>query len=522
MPDIDFLANQKPADGQEPKNQADKKEKIIWSEPDKDKPLVKEAPFSWLPFLNKKKSAKEPTPGSKPTVDKNRIKESRREILKLIKRNENLGLEKKKRPGKNLSSTFAQDINKPRGKVLDLLAGLMEKFKKQPSHKQILIDYQRVFNQEKIKRSSLNAPAGPVAARFSELKSGSPARLAEVAPLAEAATEAESTDDGGGFSRRRAERIGQAGPSKSVFNIRLATEKKSAMVGPARPAGSPRFAGEAGAPAKRAKTAKNNFLSDFFRMIKNKTAVSGRPKSRPIKINLAEIFKKIKLKIFKSPPAARAPAEKREIKIKAKPLEPKEPAQTKTEPPEILETNLIKGEIITFFDWHKKIIVLINAILIPVFFIAVIYFGLMFYQKQNQAKIQEQAKKFNELTAEIKQEEIGLKEITKFQARLKIVSQIFAKHIYWTNFFKFLEDNTIKDVYYTGFSGDTSGGYSLNAIASRFSNISEQVGILKNNKKITDVRSVGGEFISGGAVKTNQARVKFILDFSILRSIFIE
>lgn len=470
MSDIDFLGDKKPADDQEPKNKDDKEEKIIWSEPEEDKPLAKEVPFSLLSFLNKKKETEKPAAESRPTIDKNKIRELRREILKLIKRNESLGPEEKKKTGKNL------------------LAGLIEKFKKQPSHKEILIDYQQVFNQEKIKRSLPAGQADPAVAQLSALKFDSPARLAEAS--AKPATGSSSARAKGSekVSPKLSHRD-QAGLTKQVFNVRPSIEKKPAA---ARPA--PEF--------------KNSFLSGFLKIIKDKIAAFSRSKLRPAKNNLAEISQKIQPEIVKTPPAKPAPEEKREV------------SKTKEEPAEVLETNLIKGEIITFFDWRKKIVILISAILIPSFFITAVYFGLTYYQKQNQTEIQDQAKKFSELTAVIKQEEVGLKEITDFQARLKIISQIFAKHIYWTNFFKFLEDNTVRDIYYAGFSGDTGGDYSLDAIGSRFSNISEQVDILRNNEKITDVQAVGGEFIPGDAA--NKTRVKFTLSFSILKSIFTE
>lgn len=408
MSDIDFLANKKPDDDQKSKKPDDKKEKIIWSEPDKDNPLVKEAPFYALPFLNKEKEAKKPASPAgwpavapAPAVDKNKIRESRREILKSIKYGKNSKPKEKKR----LSKSW--------------LAGLTEKFKKSPSHKEILIDYQQVFNQEKIRRNQSARSAGEAAA---------PAQPAEQAGLP----------------------AEQPGLIKKV--LRPAVERKPVVVRPVEIVP----AGEAAA------------------------------KPEPVK---------------------RVGEKKAEVEIKAKPIE-------------VLETNLIEGEIITFFDWHKKIIILINAVIVPVFLIGVIYLGLMYYQKQNQVKIQEQAKKFNELTAEIKKEETGMKEITDFKTRLKLVSQIFAKHIYWTNFFKFLEDNTIKDIYYTGFSGDTGGDYSLDVIASRFSNIFEQVEALKNNQKITDVQTIGGDSIPGSAA--GKTGVKFNLNFSILKSIFTE
>ena len=428
MPDIDFLGNKKD-DDQEPKNQGNKKEKIAWSEPDKDKPLVKETPFRWLSSLTKKKETNQPAQAPKSAIDKNKIQKSRREILKLIKHNENSGLKEKKKSGQGW------------------LARLIEKLKKQPSHNEVLIDYHKVFNQGKIDREPAARPADPAADRLSAAKFASSTRQTKSVSLPDPRSI-------GDFDEARA--------TTKVEPVRQKEVKPEIPRPPAKPTG---LASPAEAPARQAET-----------LIKT-TA-------------------------------------------KDKPSKPEEPVKIKPERLEVLETNLIKGEIITFFDWHKKIIIFINAILIPVFLIAVIYLGFMYYQKQTQLKIEEQAKKLDELKTEIKQAETDLKEITDFQAKLKIVSQIFSEHIYWTNFFKFFEDYTIKDVYYAGFSGDTSGDYLLDAIAKRYSNISEQVNILKNNEKITDVRTVGGEAISND--EAGEDSIKFNLNISILNSIFTE
>lgn len=489
MSDIDFLANKKPADDQEPKNQ-NKKEKIIWSEPNKDKPLVKETPFSMLSFFGKKKEINQPVAAPKPIVDNNKLKASRREILNLIKRNESSAPKEKQPPGKGL------------------LTRLIEKFKKQLNHKEVLIDYQQAFNQEKIKRSQL-------ANKLSAAKFSAPARLATAPvkpavrpPLIQKPVKEEILSRSGGRT--------WAGLNKPAASVRPVVEKK--------PVTAKRF--------------KDSLWSRFLKMMKVKMAAANRPKLKPAKINLTEILQNIKPEAAKpepmkparfvrpaNSPEAMVPVkpireEKIEVKAKVKLPEPAAPEQIQEVAPRVLETNLIKGEIITFFDWHKQAVILVNAILIPVFLIGIIYLGLMYYQKQNQAKIQEQAKRFNELTAEVKQAETGLAEITGFQTRLKTVSQVFAKHIYWTNFFNFLENNTIKDVYYVGFSGNTGGSYLVEAIASSFSNIADQVNVLKNNDKITDVKTVGGEFVPGEAGK--KSRAKFSLNFSILKSIFTE
>lgn len=426
MSEIDFLENKKHND-QKPKGKDGKKDEIIWSEPEKGKISPKSAPFSFLPFLNKKPGRGTET---RATIDKNKIRQSRQEILKLIKHYEN-----------------SRSLQKDKGKKF--LATLGEKLKKQPKHKEVLIDYQRVFNQEKEQRNQIG----------------------------------------------------------KVFNIKPAAESQSAL----QPASTPKHGWF------------NRLIkSALLKLIRQKISALSAPKVR-----LANLMKKaeeIKTEVIKKEQPEPEPKlmveENQENKVEELPAEQPKPELPDEKMQPVIRTNLIKGEIITFFDWPSKIIVLISLILGPVFLVGAIYFGVMYYKKANQVKSQEQAQKFIELTQKINQEEVGLKEIIDFQTKLKIISQIFAKHLYWTNFFKFLEDNTIKDVYYSGFTGDTSGNYSLDALAVSYNNISEQAKILKNNKNITDVQVTGGEMMRGDA--DNKTKIKFILKFSILKNIFTE
>lgn len=420
MSDIDFLATNKRDDDQESKNKDEKKEKIVWSKPIIPKPAAKRTEFFSLPFL-KKKAPAEPLAGAGQAIDKNKIRKSRREILRLIKYHQSSeAAEKNRKSAVKDAADAAPPASRGFGRATrresalikkgrSLLARLAEKLKKRSDSKEVLIDYQQAFNQNKIKKIS--------------------------------------------------------------------------------------------------------------------------PEIKAAKINLAETRREIKPEIVKAPRpvASGLPAEpprppdrqagKEKIEVPKKPAEAPE-VQPDKSAPKVLETNLIKGEIITFFDWRRKITAMTSAVLILGFFMALIYLGLGYYQKYNQAKIKAETKKFSQLSDRIRQEEAGLEEAMEFQARLKLVSQIFSRHAYWTNFFEFLENNTINNVYYTGFDGDTGGSYSLEAMASRFSDISDQINVFESNNKITEAQTAGGEFIRGDA--GHKAGVKFNLSFSILKSIFTE
>ncbi len=422
MSDINFLDNKKPGDNQKPKDKDSKKEKLAWSSPKKDDDSSKSAFFSFLPFANKKEPA-----GTPPVsiIDKNKIKQSREEILNLIKHHEN------SKP-------------QPEEKKKNFFSVLAEKLKKQSAPKEVLIDYQQAFKREK----------------------------------------------------ERKDQIGK------IFNIKQASEDKPMPLLAEKP--------------------EDSWLDKWIESLRKKIIASSARKdetAKMVKLSKAQEAKPAAVKR----PATIQPiiqtenkqAESKEINVKEKEKILKNESRMR-----VLETNLIQGELVNFFDWHSKIIILVNAILIPIFVIGAVYYGLAFYQKSNQVKNLAQAEKFKELEQAIAEEESGVKKILDFQNQLKLVSQIFEQHLYWTNFFNFLEDNTIKDVYFTNFDGDTSGNYTMEALAVNYNNIPEQVNVFRNNRKVTAVKINGGEMVAGD--NKNKSLVKFIMDFSILKSIFTE
>ena len=435
MSDINFLNNQN-HDDQEPKTKDDLKEKLAWSKPEKETKSFKSAAFSLFPFLKKKMPADKP---AAPVIDKNKIKQSREEILNLIKHQE------KSKP-----------IQKDKAK--NFFSKLREKFKKQLDHKEALIDYQRIFDQEKESKQ----------------------------------------------------------PIDKVLNVKPAVESQLAL--------------------KPAKEIKASWFNKLIKSIKSKIIDWGTAKSETVKIIKLQKDQEVRpVAQVKPPPAvkkedqsakivvptsggqelASSGNEARAEKIADRGKGPIDQDKTKQR---ILEPNLITEEIITFFDWRGKIIILTGAVLTPVIIVGLIYYGLIFYQKDSQAKNLTQIKKFEELNRTILRAEAGLKEIIDFQNKLKKVSRVFSQHIYWTNFFKFLEDETIKDVYFNNFEGDTGGLYAMNAIAAKYSNIAQQIDVLENNKNITSIE------VSGGAMeKSEEAKkssISFKLIFSVAKNIF--
>ncbi len=162
----------------------------------------------------------------------------------------------------------------------------------------------------------------------------------------------------------------------------------------------------------------------------------------------------------------------------------------------VFDINLAKEEVTIFIDWQENINFLITCLLVPVFVIGFLYAGLIFWQTQ---KISRNSMYVGEI-AELRQKQIeaerGIEDIITFQKKLKIAQDLLDKHIYWTNFFEFLEKNTLRDVYYSGISGNTDGVYTFDAKGNDFSSITEQVKVFRNNSYVKEVSVNAGNISS--------------------------
>src|SRR3989339_88783 len=154
--------------------------------------------------------------------------------------------------------------------------------------------------------------------------------------------------------------------------------------------------------------------------------------------------------------------------------------------PGILKTNLIKDEVTTFFDWRKNLRVLFINLTYTGLAISVIYIGLAYWESRVSEYSLTVINQIEEIIPQIKRAENEAEKIDAFQKKVDLVSDLFAKHIYWTNFFRFLEKNTLSEAYYIGgFSGDTKGEYTFDAEVSDYPSVADQITILEANEFVT-------------------------------------
>ncbi len=187
-----------------------------------------------------------------------------------------------------------------------------------------------------------------------------------------------------------------------------------------------------------------------------------------------------------------------------------------------IKTNLIKDEITTYVDWKKNGTDLILNILVSIIIVVIAYGGLMY--REHRAIMQEQGidAKIKSLNKQLDEALVNIGDIDVFQKKMSLVTNIINEHVYWTNFFKFLEKTILEEVTYAGtFSGGPDGSYGFSATADSFQTVENQVRVLRNNKlvKSVSVKSVSFK-ASNEDDGINIPTVNFSISFEVDEKLF--
>lgn len=189
--------------------------------------------------------------------------------------------------------------------------------------------------------------------------------------------------------------------------------------------------------------------------------------------------------------------------------------------PKVLEVNLVKDEVGVEFNWNKHLLSLFLSLFIAALFVAEIYYGLDWWQKQEESRTAAINAEYQSVTSKIKNISNNSKDFSIFKEKVALTQQLADSHIYWTNFFDWLEKNTLNSVSYGSFTGDISGAYTLDANAKTFSDISWQVKAFKDSEMVEKATVESGSSGRGEGDKVaSDANVSFSIDFQIKPQIF--
>ncbi len=74
-----------------------------------------------------------------------------------------------------------------------------------------------------------------------------------------------------------------------------------------------------------------------------------------------------------------------------------------------------------------------------------------------------------------------------FQTKIQAIQALLNKRGGWAPLFAWLEKNTVSDVYFTGFAGDSGGRITLAGLAPNYTQIAKQFKIFAEDKNVTQV-----------------------------------
>lgn len=144
-----------------------------------------------------------------------------------------------------------------------------------------------------------------------------------------------------------------------------------------------------------------------------------------------------------------------------------------------VKPNLIKNQATVFFNWHEHFLGLILSVVISCLTLALVYVSLLVWQKERLQNNQTLIINTKAIESQIDKNEHDIREVIAFNDKLTLVASLLDNHAYWSKLLVFLENNTLKDVYYENFKGDLSGTYAIPAIARSLEAVSLQTEVMK-------------------------------------------
>lgn len=190
--------------------------------------------------------------------------------------------------------------------------------------------------------------------------------------------------------------------------------------------------------------------------------------------------------------------------------------------PKILEVNLIRDEMPVSFELKKHIGTLFFTLLVTVLFIAEVYIGLNWWSSYENARLEKSQNRFNTVSEEIRQMKNASDQVSSFKERVELADSLLNRHIYWSNFFTWLEANTLSSVSYQGFNGTISGEYELAAVTDAFRDLSWQSRVLLADPLVISARvdSGSGEVSDKEEESKEVGEISFSLSLKVNPDIF--
>lgn len=155
--------------------------------------------------------------------------------------------------------------------------------------------------------------------------------------------------------------------------------------------------------------------------------------------------------------------------------------------PKILEVDLIKQEISLEFNWKKNLFSLFFIFGTFIIILIELYFGLNWWQKDEEQRLEAIKAESELLRADINQSREDARAALTYQDKTEVITPLLDNHIYWSNFFSWLEKNTLSTVKYTNLDLKLNSDFAFSAHANSFAEVSWQVKQFLDDPFVKDV-----------------------------------
>lgn len=148
--------------------------------------------------------------------------------------------------------------------------------------------------------------------------------------------------------------------------------------------------------------------------------------------------------------------------------------------PEMLQTSSVKQDYIWFVksecNYKKRAILFVIFILIVL--LCASWLGLRYYQNDLLNEYNENAVKLNQINQQIERVNQEESRVDRIKSKAVLVNNLVGDHIYWTNLFALLEQNTLDNISYIEFQALSENEVMLTVLASDYTNLAKQVDVL--------------------------------------------
>ncbi len=195
-------------------------------------------------------------------------------------------------------------------------------------------------------------------------------------------------------------------------------------------------------------------------------------------------------------------------------IELTQPAESFSQPARFdWDVNLVPSDVLEQVVPLSRILYLILAVLIACGTVFGGWLAVNFVYNNNTIKVSEIDSEIANKEAEMNSYDDLKDEVDALNARVGDVRRLLDQHVYWSEFFTKLEQNTLPEVYYASMSADVGGSVILSAFAKTYEDAIKQLYVYERATDFVSTAVISGiSFTDLGSEETDISEETVIAD----------